>query len=158
MRVNDVLFGALIALLGIGALWYARGLPDVPGHFYGPSLFPSIIGWGFVASGALLAGAALRRGGAFSGLIAFPDWRGSPRGLLQVALMVAAILVFIRFGDWLGFRLFAVATLASMYLAAGRGLLQSGAIALIVTLVLHFLFVNLLSVPLPAGVLADFLH
>lgn len=151
MRIGDLLFGIVVALLGAAVLGYAAGLPPVPGHHYGPGLFPTIIGWGFVGCGTMLALAGWKRGERPAGQLAFPDWRGTPRGLVLVGLMAVAMLVFVLFGDLIGFRLFAFVTLAAMYLVGGRGLGFSLVVAALVSLGLNALFVNLLGVPLPVG-------
>lgn len=156
MRVDERLFGALICLLGVVVLWHSAGFPEVAEQYYGPAMFPSIIGWGFVISGTWLFGAAVRRSGASRGLISFPDWRGSWRGAVSVVLMLVAILAFIYLGDWVGFQILSFVTLVLLYLTAGRGVLKSIAIAFAVTLCLDLLFSKLLRVPLPSGLLTDF--
>ena len=151
MKISDLLFGAMVALLGAAVLVYAAGLPAVPGHYYGPGLFPTIIGWGFVVCGGMLAVSGFRRGERLAGLVEWPDWRRSARGRVQAGLMAAAILVFVMFGDFLGFRLFAFGTLATMYLVAGRAWWFALPVAGAVSIGLNALFVNLLGVPLPVG-------
>jgi len=150
VKINDLLFGLIIAGLGLAVLIYAGTLPDVPGHYYGPGLFPTVIGAGFLVCGGVLAGSTFKSRER-STLIDCPDWRGASRGLVQVALMSVAILVFVGFGDLIGFRLFAFVTLAAMYLVAGRGLLVSLLLAVVITALLDTLFVGLLGVPLPVG-------
>lgn len=157
MRIDDRLFGALICLLGIAILWHSSGFPKVGDHYYGPAMFPSIIGVGFVVSGGWLLVAGLQKSLAPTGLVSFPDWRGPPRRLVGVALMLVSILAFVYLGDAVGFQVLAFATLVAMYLAAGRRVLQSAFIAFIVTLCLDLLFTRLLRVPLPSGLLRDVL-
>ncbi len=155
MRIDDRLFGALVCLLGIAVLWHSAGFPAVAGQFYGPAMFPTLIGWGFVIGGGVLTGAGLRKSGFAGTWLAFPDWRGSRRGLAGVALMGASIGAFIFVGDRVGFQLLAFATLTLMYLTAGRSLVRSVATGLVVTLGLDLLFSKLLRVPLPSGWLAE---
>lgn len=156
MKISDLLFGVLVALLGASALAYASSLPDVPGHYYGPGLFPTLIGWGFVGCGVALAMSGLRRGERLARLVDWPDWRGASRGLVQAGLMAVAIFAFVLFGDLLGFRLFAFCTLAAMYLVGGRAWWFALPVAALVSIGLNALFVNLLGVPLPVGELPWF--
>ncbi len=152
MRLGDLVSGLLFVLLGLAVLAYARSLPPVPGHFYGPGLFPSIIGWGFAIGGGFLAASALRAGPR--GLPRFfsaPDWRAGSGRLLQVVLMFAAIAAFVLFGEFAGFAAIAFIALVAMYASAGRGWVQSIVIALGVTVGLQLLFGKLLGVPLPPG-------
>lgn len=151
MKISDLLFGVLIALLGVSVVAYAGSLPGVPGHHYGPGLFPRVIGWSFIACGGMLALSGLRRGERLAGMVDWPDWRGSPRGFVQVGLMAAAMVAFVSFGDLLGFRLVAFCTLAAMYLVAGRAWWFALPVAALVSIGLNALFVNLLGVPLPVG-------
>jgi len=155
MRIDDRLFGALICLLGIAVLRHSAGFPAVAGQFYGPAMFPTLIGWGFVIGGGVLCGAGLRKSGLAGTWLAFPDWRGSRRGLAGVALMAASILAFIYAGDRVGFQILAFVTMTLMYLTAGRGVVRSVATGFVVTLCLDLLFSRLLRVPLPTGWLAD---
>lgn len=151
MKISDLLFGVLVALLGASVVAYAAGLPEVPGHYYGPGLFPTLIGWSFVGCGSILALSGVRRGDRLASLVAWPDWRGSPRGLAQAGLMAAAILAFVLFGDLLGFRLLAFCTLSAMYLVGGRAWWFALPTAAVVSVGLNALFVDLLGVPLPVG-------
>ena len=157
MRIDDRLFGALVCLLGIAILWHSSGFPEVGAQYYGPAMFPYIIGGGFVVSGGWLLASGLQKSRAHGGLMSFPDWRGPPRRLAGVALMLVSILAFIFLGDRIGFQILSFATLIAMYVVAGRRLLQAAAIALVVTLCLDLLFTRLLRVPLPSGLLRDIL-
>jgi putative tricarboxylic transport membrane protein len=157
MRIDDRIFGLLVCLLGAGVLWYSAGFPDVAGQYYGPAMFPSIIGWGFVITGILLSGAAFRRPRAQGvPIISFPDWRGSSRGVARVGLMLASILAFAWLGEPIGFQILAFASLVLLNLSAGYGILKSIAVAFGVTLCFDLLFSQLLKVPLPRGLLTEF--
>lgn len=155
MRIDDRLFGALICLLGIVVIRHSASFPGIPGQYYGPALFPTVIGAGFVGCGLLLLGAGLRRAGLRTTLLSFPDWRGSPRGLVGVAVMLASIVAFVLAGDIVGFQVLAFSTLALLYLAAGRSIVRSVGAALVVTVFMELLFGKLLRVPLPRGLLSD---
>ena len=157
MRIDDRLFGALLCLLGIAILWHSSGFPEAGAQYYGPAMFPTIIGACFVASGGWLLASGLQKSRALTGLMSFPDWRGPPRRLASVALMLVSIPAFVYLGNSIGFQVLSFATLLAMYVVAGRRLLQSAAIALIVTLCLDLLFTRLLRVPLPSGLLRDIL-
>jgi putative tricarboxylic transport membrane protein len=155
MRIDDRLFGVLICLLGIAVVRHSAGFPGIAGQYYGPALFPTVIGWGLVACGLVLLGAGLRRAGLRGPLLAFPDWLASPRGLLNVVLMLGAIVAFVLVGDLIGFQILAFSTLFLLYLTAGRSLARSLGAALVVTVLLELLFGRLLRVPLPRGLLTD---
>ncbi|MEI2417043.1 tripartite tricarboxylate transporter TctB family protein [Orrella sp. JC864] len=158
MRVGDAVLGLMSLLLGALVLWHVRGFPEVPGHYFGPGLFPSAIAAGFVLAGVLLMvrGARRRR--------AAPDPDGQPaaartgaHGMAGAALAVGAILAFIFLGETVGFQLLALATLSAFYLWAGRRWLEILLLPLLLTLALDLLFGRLLRVPLPAGWLSGHL-
>jgi putative tricarboxylic transport membrane protein len=161
MRLGDLLSGVLFVVLGLAVLAYARSLPQVPGHFYGPGLFPAIIGWGFTIGGGLLALSALRAlvgSGVRLRLFSAPDWPIGPGRLLQVGLLFATILAFVALGEYLGFAAIAFLALVSMYVAAGRGIVLALVLATGVTAGLQLLFGKLLGVPLPPGEVWSFLR
>jgi putative tricarboxylic transport membrane protein len=155
VRIDDRLLGVIFCLLGIAVVRHSAGFPGIPGQYYGPALFPTVIGWGFVGCGAVLLFAGLRRVGLRGALLAFPDWRVSPRGLLGVLVMLAAIVAFAFLGDRVGFQILAFATLALLYAIAGRRIIRSIMAAGAVTVLMELLFGKLLRVPLPRGLLAD---
>jgi putative tricarboxylic transport membrane protein len=155
VRIDDRLFGVLACVLGIAVIRHSAGFPGVPGQYYGAALFPTVIGWGFVACGLVLLGAGLRRAGLSGAMMAFPDWIGSLRGLLGVAVMLGAIVAFALLGDLVGFQILAFATLTLLYLIAGRSVVRSIGAALVVTIFMELLFGKLLRVPLPRGLLTD---
>ena len=155
MRIDDRLFGLLICVLGIAIIRHSAGFPGISGQYYGPAFLPTVIGWGLIACGLVLLGAGLRRAGLRGAMLAFPDWVGSPRGLLGVAVMLGAIVAFVLLGDRIGFQILAFATLILLYLTAGRSLVRSVVAALGVTIVMELLFGKLLRVPLPRGLLTE---
>jgi putative tricarboxylic transport membrane protein len=67
---------------------------------------------------------------------------------------VAAILFYILAADTLGFIPTMVPILLVMFRLLRVGWLKSIALAIVVTFVIHYLFVNQLYVPLPWGLLA----
>lgn len=155
MRVDDRLLALVACLLGIAILLHIRSYPEIPGHFYGPALFPGLVGWGFVVFGVLLGIRTIRRGQGASGpWLAFPEWSGNVKGGVGAGLMLLAILGFMYLGDVAGFPLLSICTLAALYLWAGRGVLFSIALAVAVTIVFDLLFSRLLSVPMPTGLLS----
>nr|MBA2601996.1 tripartite tricarboxylate transporter TctB family protein [Acidobacteriota bacterium] len=62
MRLNDMLTGLLILVIGAMVAGYAQTFPSMPGQSVGPSLFPTVIGIGFIFLGAALSASGLRRG------------------------------------------------------------------------------------------------
>ncbi|MDQ6680206.1 MAG: tripartite tricarboxylate transporter TctB family protein [Pseudomonadota bacterium] len=154
MKFNDVLWGALLVLLGAALLVHVQSFPTIPGQRVGPGLFPGLIAVGFCVCGVILVVRGWRAraaGGADAAWYAWPDWSRSPRHVLGFAVLVAVNLFYLFAVDTLGF----VVT-GSIYLAALMWVLKVRParivpIAVVLTLAIHFCFYKLLRVPLPWG-------
>jgi putative tricarboxylic transport membrane protein len=73
--------------------------------------------------------------------------------LRNVVVTVAAILLYILAADTVGFILTMMPILLVMLRLLEVGWLTSVVLSIVVTLAIHYLFVNLLYVPLPWGLL-----
>ena len=152
MQLSDRLSGLLAMALGLAVALYARTFPPMPGQDIGPSLFPTLIGLGFVGFGAWIALADLRvrdRGP----WIRFDAWTGRPRMVANALVVVVAMIAFIAIVTPLGFFLTSAVFLAGLIVAFGGSRMGAIPTAVLVTLVIHYAFYTLLRVPLPWGVL-----
>lgn len=156
MRLSDTLLGLLAGVFGVAILWHISSYPEIPGHYYGPAMFPSIVGWGFILCAGLLLIRVVRQGAWRQVPLSFPDWRGNGKGALAAIAVLLSIQAFVYFGDFVGFQLISVAVMAMLLLWAGRGVMFSVGLAVVITLVLDALFSKLLRVPLPTGFLSQF--
>ena len=102
MRFNDALIGAVLLLLAAVIFWLTRGYPQMPGQHYGPALFPRLIAGGLAACGTVLVVSGLRQLRRHPWLD-FDEWTRAPGHLLDVALVLVGILVYILLSDHLGF-------------------------------------------------------
>ncbi|MCJ8145195.1 tripartite tricarboxylate transporter TctB family protein [Ancylobacter sp. A5.8] len=151
MKIGGGLLGLLIVALGLAVIWNVRGFPSMPGHSFGPGLFPTMIAGGLLVCGGLLLVRVLRAApaGAFS--VDAGAWRDNPHGAVSGAMMVAAILAFIFLGDEIGFQIIGFVTLCAFYLWLGRGPVKALTIAALVIVSLDLLFRIVLRVPVPSG-------
>ena len=158
MRLNDAVIGIVLVLFALAMIWHTRSFPAMPGQDYGPALFPTLIGIGFLVTGAILivGGIARRRtepwftGGA---------WLRSPHHVIDFLAVVGGLVLYILVSGWLGFILTSLVLLSALLvLFRGGRPLSSFAIALGVTLVVHYAFTQLLLVPLPPGLLQTVLY
>ena len=156
MRLRDGVWGALVLLLGITILVAIRDFPTIPGQQYGPALFPGVIAVALLACGASLVyrGVAARRhDGAGGRLAGFEAWTRSPRHVLAFGVVIGVNVLYIAFVNRLGFVVASV-----LYLAASFAVFRVRArwvvpLAIVVTLIIHYVFYKLLRVPLPWGLL-----
>ena len=151
MRVNDAITGAVLIVLAAVIAFWSRSFPDIPGQQYGAAVFPTLVAAGLAGSGVLLIVAGLRE---HAPAIAWADWARERHGRRNVVVTVGAIVFYIVAAKWLGFILTMAPILLILLRILGVGWIASIVLAIVVTLVIHYLFVNELYVPLPWGLLA----
>jgi len=156
LKVNDAVWGALLALLGAAILWHVQGFPRIPGQNVGPALFPGILAAALVVCGAALIASGLkaRRATSVSSPWAVaPEWLRSRPQLLAFAVLVACNVFYLVAVDRLGFLPTAFVYLAALMWALRVRLALALPVALVMALLIHYAFYKLLRVPLPWGVL-----
>ena len=155
MKLHDILSGLLLAALGVALLVYARSLPPIPGQNVGPGFFPGAVAIGLLAGGLSLALVTLRNrpGGRW---IEFDHWVRSPRALLAFVVVVVSLAAYVRWADLLGYFLAAPLVLAPILAVLGVRPRALVPVALVVPLLIHYIFYSILKVPLPCGVLAPY--
>jgi putative tricarboxylic transport membrane protein len=153
MKLNDAVFGLLLAALGGLVLFAVQGFPKIPGQPVGPALFPGLIACGLCVTGAMLVVRGWRQRAA-SPWLQFDDWIRSPRHVASFAILLATVVLYIAASDRLGFIPCALAILVPLFLMLRVPPGRAVVVALIATLVVHFAFYKLLRVPLPWGLLA----
>ena len=159
MMLSDRVSGGAIATLGALAFVYGSQLPPVPGQQVGPSAFPMAIGAGMVLCGALIvfgigrsfeevAEADLVEHSAPEVMAPLPGWRQ------WLALLPPALLVFYALAsESLGFVLTTGIMIATASFAFGARPKLAVPLAIIAPLVINTIFLKLLRVPLPSGLL-----
>jgi putative tricarboxylic transport membrane protein len=161
MQLSDRTTG--LTLIGVGALaaYGASRLPPMPGQDIGPSVFPTVIGFGLAVCGALIA---LGIGRSFeeqaeADLAAHQDPRTRAPAAqsrlygLRALVPVALLLFYVAAANTVGFVPIAAVIVFTMAYALGANWKHGVALALVAPPVIHLLFSKLLRVPLPAGLL-----
>jgi putative tricarboxylic transport membrane protein len=155
MRLSDSLIAALLIAFAAAVIWYTSDFPLMPGQAFGPALFPTL-----VASGLILASLGLvvsqLRSGQREPLLELDGWMRTPRLLFDFVLVVGGLLFYILFSETLGYFLAAPLALAAYLFATGVRPLVVLPVALVVPVIIHYLFYTLLKVPLPWGLLTDY--
>ena len=152
MRCNDAVFGGVLIVFATAVIIHARSFPSLHGQSYGPDLFPTLISAALIGCGcALVVRGLLNR--QTVPLFNAHSWSGNKAAQFNLLITICSVLAFILFADSIGFIVLAIPIL--ILLAYRYGVTPGKAIALsIATAVLiHFLFVRLLLVPLPRGLL-----
>ena len=156
MKLNDAVWGALLALLGAAIVIHVQSFPRIPGQNVGPALFPGIVAGALVVCGLILVvrGLRARRLAATSApWFEAPEWLRSPRHVLAFVVLVASNVFYLLAVDRLGFVLTAFVYLAVLMWVLRVRLALVLPVALVMTLLIHYAFYKLLRVPLPWGVL-----
>jgi putative tricarboxylic transport membrane protein len=152
VKLNDAVFGLLLIALGAAVLVAVQGYPKIPGQPVGPALFPGLVAAGLCVAGVLLVARGWRLR-AQQRWLEWGAWVRSPRHVLALAVLLAAIAFYILAADALGFLPAAALILAALFLVLGVRPPVAVAIAIVAALVVHTAFYKLLKVPLPWGVL-----
>jgi putative tricarboxylic transport membrane protein len=159
MQLSDRLTGIGLIVLGGLTYWGGHGLPPVHGQVIGPEVFPIVIGIGLVICGAMIA---LGVGASFEEevqLVEGPEGAPPPLpdGPVKLALKTAVppiMLLFYAFAvDRIGFVPTGMIMVFCTALALRSRPRNAVIVALIAPVVIHLVFVKVLRVPLPSGLL-----
>ncbi|QEL24180.1 tripartite tricarboxylate transporter TctB family protein [Bosea sp. F3-2] len=159
MQLSDRISGSALAALGAVAYFYGSRLPPVPGQQIGPSAFPMVVGTGLVICGGLIvfgigrhfeevAEADVVSHAAPEELAPLPAWRN------WLALLPPALLAFYALvSETLGFLPTAAIMVLVASLAFGAKPKLAVPLAIIAPFAINLIFLKLLRVPLPGGIL-----
>lgn len=158
MRINDAILGIITIAISILIIVMAQSYPALPGVPYGPGLFPTIISGCMILGGVVLIFKGLRNLKE-TGWFALEPWAKSLRTYITLGLIFSALLFYILFSEVLGFPITAVLILFPLFLWT-RGLKKftsSLIISVTFSLAIYIIFVKLMHVPLPGGLLQGIL-
>lgn len=159
MQLSDRITGALIATLGSTAFFYGSKLPPVPGQQVGPSAFPMVVGAGLVICGVLIilgvgrhfeeiAEADVVSHSAPEYLEPLPPWRA------WLALLPPILVCFYALAsESLGFLVTTGLMVLTAAFAFGAKPKLALPLAVIAPFMINLIFLKLLRVPLPGGLL-----
>ena len=152
MRINDAVIGALLIAFAAVMIHHTGTFPSFPGQKYGPALFPTLIGLGFIGTGAVLIWRGVRER-AGTPWIEFAPWTREAHRFGGFVLVLAAIVAYILVSDAIGFLLISFVILTVLMTWLGEASWRAAAIALVMTLLIDWFFGDLMRVPLPRGLL-----
>ena len=151
MKISDTVVG--VGFVGAGALIVAGTLnyPPLDGGHPGPALFPRILGTLMAALGAGLAVKGARARDATQTV----EWRRLHRstGLVNALVVLGGVLAYLGLVEWLGFLIAGTLLLFGMMWRLRVPPLRALVVAIAFITIVHFLFVKVLRVPLPLGLL-----
>lgn len=153
MKLNDAVTGVFLLLFAIGEMLYTRTFPQLSGQSYGPNLFPVLVGAGLAICGCILIARGYRARASVP-LFAAGGWAKSRRHVLDVIVLLAAVLAYVIFSDFIGFIPLSLLILSVLLYRLGSSIAKSLLVATAATFVLHTIFSKALLVPLPWGLLS----
>jgi putative tricarboxylic transport membrane protein len=147
-RSHDSLAAILVAAACIAYLRGAQGFQSpLVADPLGPTAFPTILGW----SGLLLAAAQIIL--AWTGRSSPEESPGSIRGYLKPLALFALLVVYALVLEPAGYVLATFAFVVISFLMLGEPLWRGGLIAAGFSTGFYYLFVKILKINLPAGML-----
>lgn len=149
LRQADLTVGAFLALLGAGTVVAATGIKGVAGETLDPRTLPTIVGWALVALGLGIVSIGWRYKGEPK-FISWPD----RKGLSKLGVSSVALVAYLATLDSLGFPLSTGIFVAVLTWYLGRYRLWTSALGGLITgLAVYFVFMELLGLNFPMGIL-----
>jgi putative tricarboxylic transport membrane protein len=152
--------GVLLSMLGGGVIMEAARFPKIPGQTYGPDFFPTIIGVGLLIGGLSYAfkfRPALQVSSVEVDAVVLSEAKESiPGRSFYGALiwLIIGLFAVIMLWEQVGFILLLSALLAGFMILLQVPVRQAVLAAIVGTALVYSLFIKILMVPLPAGVLS----
>jgi putative tricarboxylic transport membrane protein len=161
MHLSDRVTGLFLVALGGLAAYGGSRLPPVPGQEIGPEVFPMVVGISLAVCGGLIASgvgrsyedeaeAEMVRASGSDDTVDVPahGWRE-----LRVLIPPALLIFYVYVVETLGFLPTAAVVVLSTALALGARLRLAVPLAIVAPFAINLLFLKLLRVPLPSGLL-----
>lgn len=162
MRKAEFLAGIVLSVSGGGVVLGAAQFPVIPGQDFGPGFFPTILGAGLFLSGAAFAISALRQ---------YEDAAAESTGgtieqepgeeiaserpyYAALAWLLLGLVAIIKLWESVGFVLLLSVFLTGFMVALKVSPWRAALLAIVATLAVYLVFIRVLMVPLPAGMLA----
>lgn len=157
MKLHDLVLGAFLLLLSVFLFVYARTLPPMPGQRYGADVFPILVAAGLGLFSALLMVRGWRARTPDDRWIAVTQWARDPYTRGNFILASLAIVVYVIFDDIVGFVPLGIAILMTLFIRQSVPWKRSAVIAVVAIVAIQYLFGSLLRVPLPRGLLTEYM-
>lgn len=159
MKFDDAVNGTLAVVCGLSMILLSRGMPAVRHIEYGPGFFPTLVGGGLIGAGLILiVRRIVNNEGAISGWVTHgldkQQLRESP--VLSAIVIICAVIFYILSVKKLGFLLTMPVLLFATIWWFDRRILRAMVTAVIATWAIHSFFYQLMSVPLPWGILTPY--
>jgi putative tricarboxylic transport membrane protein len=151
MKLNDMVWGVMLMVLGVFVLADVRTYPSIPGQQYGPNAFPGLLAALLIGCAVILFAKGWRERANHPWFEA-GAWLRSPLQVRNFAITVAGLVFYIIAAEKLGFLVCGSAMLAALFWSLRVRPALILPIAVISSFVIHAIFYKGLRVPLPWGI------
>jgi putative tricarboxylic transport membrane protein len=149
MRKNDLVFGSIFVVLGIFVFTQTFFYPSLEKGHPGPGLFPNLLAILFIIFGGVLILKTGKPSGAGEEE-ALPPAHGK---VANAFFVLGIIVVYVAVVDIVGFLLTSAVLLFALMLKLGAPAKRSVIASVCITLFINIMFLKILRVPLPPGIL-----
>lgn len=153
MRVNDAVTGLLLVLISIAIFSYSTTFPKLFGMQFGAGFWPQLLSVLLAICGASLVFTGIRERAAGVPWLELDEWWKQSGTFLTVAIVPASILFYIYASDYLGFIISSLIIIFVLAYRFGLTLKMALLLSVVTTASMHFVFVEVLQVALPWGLL-----
>ena len=154
MGTWDVILGGLVAIAGVFIFLQARTFPNLSGGYPGPGLFPQLLAVLLVLSGLwIAANAAVKRVRPRT----LPLSDVPRREKITALLVVLAVVFYVLVADTLGFVPVVLILMIGLMLRTGVSRRWGLTVGIGVTSAIYVVFERILHIPLPSGMLGQWL-
>lgn len=153
VRLNDAITGLLLLLFSLSVFLYSASFPKLSGSQFSAGFWPQTLSLllGLCSLALIVNGLRARSGGEY--WLRLDAWWKQPGTLLTVLLVPGAVIFYILASDFLGFIVCSLIILFVLAYRFGLSPLRAAVLSLLTTAGMHLLFVELLLVSLPWGIL-----
>ena len=148
MRVSNTAIGPFLILGSALVLWHVQSFPSLDNGYPGPALFPTVLAVLFIFCGIGLIIQGVRQR---EKLLKFDTGSLTLSGFLNILIVLATIVCYIFFAEYVGFLIFSFLVLLILMKWLKVKTLSGLLMSIGVTLVIYILFAKMLLVPLPWG-------
>jgi putative tricarboxylic transport membrane protein len=149
MRKNDLVFGIIFVVLGIFIFTQTFFYPSLEKGHPGPGLFPNLLAILFIVFGGVLILKARKPSDTGEEEVS-PPARGK---VTNAFFVLGIIIVYVAVVDIMGFLLTSAVLLFALMLKLGAPAKRSAIASVSITLFINIMFLKILRVPLPPGIL-----
>lgn len=149
MKKNDIVFGAIFVALGIFIFTQTLFYPSLEKGHPGPGLFPNLLAILFIIFGGVLILQARKPSSAGEEEPVPP----AHRKVSNAFFVLGVIVVYVAVVDIVGFLVMSAILLFILMKKLGAPAIRSAIASICITLFINVMFLKILRVPLPPGIL-----